>query len=57
MIRLVGKLDNIDEEMREKAELQDKSRLDELTGVYNKAGFKTVVEPLLRGYFWQLHLC
>lgn len=48
VIRLVGKLDNIDEEMREKAELQDKSRLDELTGVYNKAGFKTVVEPLLQ---------
>lgn len=48
VIRLVGKLDNIDEEMRKKVELQDKSRLDELTGVYNKAGFKTVVEPLLQ---------
>ena len=28
--------------------LQDMSRIDQLTGVYNKAGFKTVVEPLLK---------
>ena len=48
MIRLVGKLDNIDAEMLEKEKLQDMSRIDQLTGVYNKAGFKTVVEPLLK---------
>ena len=47
VIRLVGKLDNIDEEILEKEELQDMSRIDQLTGVYNKNGFKTVVEPLL----------
>ena len=48
VIRLVGKLDNIDAEMLEKEKLQDMSRIDQLTGVYNKAGFKTVVEPLLK---------
>ncbi|MCD7875119.1 MAG: sensor domain-containing diguanylate cyclase [Acidaminococcaceae bacterium] len=48
VVRLVGKLENIDEEMQEKEKLQDISRTDQLTGVYNKAGFKTVVEPLLR---------
>lgn len=48
VIRLVGKLDNIDAEMLEKEKLQDMSRIDQLTGVYNKAGFKTVVEPLLQ---------
>lgn len=47
VIRLVGKLDNIDEEILEKEKLQDMSRIDQLTGVYNKNGFKTVVEPLL----------
>ena len=31
-----------------KRKLQDMSRIDQLTGVYNKAGFKTVVEPLLK---------
>lgn len=48
VIRLVGKLDNIDAEMLEKEKLQDMSRIDQLTGVYNKAGFKTVVEALLK---------
>lgn len=48
VVRLVGKLENIDEEMQEKEKLQDISRTDQLTGVYNKAGFRTVVEPLLR---------
>lgn len=48
VVRLVGKLDNIDEEMLEKVKLQDMSRSDQLTGVYNKAGFRTRVESLLQ---------
>lgn len=48
VIRLVGKLDNIDAETLEKEKLQDMSCIDQLTGVYNKAGFKLVVQPLLK---------
>ncbi|WP_455654204.1 sensor domain-containing diguanylate cyclase [Phascolarctobacterium sp.] len=48
VVRLVGKLENIDAEVLEKVKLQDMSRIDQLTGVFNKSGFKTVVEPLLR---------
>lgn len=39
--RLIGKIMDIDREMREKESLLRKAEIDELTGIYNKATFRT----------------
>lgn len=38
--RLIGKLTDIDEEMKEKEELRNKAQIDSLTGLYNKDAFR-----------------
>lgn len=45
--RIVGKLENIDAEIKARLEIEDLNRIDSMTGIYNKLGFKEAVEKAL----------